>query len=362
MLLSSLYLKDFRSWEKEEFDFSSEISLIVGQNAAGKTNILEAIYLLATGRSFRARLEREMIRNGCEMGLVKSLVNSKESSGLEKRLEIILTNGEVMGKRTAKKIYKLNGIGKRKSDFIGNLIAVLFRPEDIEIVIGSPSIRRDYLDLVLEQVDREYARSSLPYKKGLRQRNKLLLKIREGEASRSQLFFWDNFLIKNGNLISDKRREFIDFLNESFHDLSVEYDASPISKERLAKYSQQEVAAGTTLVGPHRDDFIIKDKKERNLSLFGSRGEQRMAVLYLKIAELEFIEKKSGERPVLLLDDIFSELDEDHREEVLKIVPNQQTIITTTESELIEKKFRDIIKTIRIPSFNKTKKGYFNED
>jgi len=348
MFLSSLNLQDFRNWEREKFDFSSDISLIIGQNAAGKTNILEAIYLLATGRSFRARLEKEMIRNDCEMGFAKGLIKTNGLLDAENEVEIILTNGEVMAKRTAKKIYKVNGVGKRKSDFVGNLIAVLFRPEDIEIVIGSPSIRRDYLDLVLEQIDRDYLRSSLPYKKGLRQRNKLLLKIRDGEAQRSQLYFWDNFLIKNGDLISDKRREFIDFLNESFHDLSVEYDASAISKERLAKYSQQEIAVGTTLVGPHRDDFIIKDKKGRNLSLFGSRGEQRMSILYLKIAELEFIEKKTDEHPVLLLDDIFSELDENHRDEVLKIIPKQQTIITTTESELIEKKFRDIIKIIRI--------------
>ena len=348
MFLSSLNLQDFRNWEREKFDFSSDISLIIGQNAAGKTNILEAIYLLATGRSFRARLEKEMIRNDCEMGFAKGLIKTNGLLDAENEVEIILTNGEVMAKRTAKKIYKVNGVGKRKSDFVGNLIAVLFRPEDIEIVIGSPSIRRDYLDLVLEQIDRDYLRSSLPYKKGLRQRNKLLLKIRDGEAQRSQLYFWDNFLIKNGDLISDKRREFIDFLNESFHDLSVEYDASAISKERLAKYSQQEIAVGTTLVGPHRDDFIIKDKKGRNLSLFGSRGEQRMSILYLKIAELGFIEKRTDEHPVLLLDDIFSELDENHRDEVLKIIPKQQTIITTTESELIEKKFRDIIKIIRI--------------
>jgi len=336
MLLKSIHLQDFRSYKMKKFKFSSGITLVVGPNTSGKTNLLEAIYLLATGRSFRAGVEREMISYGRDIARVKGRVAGED--GVE-NLEIVLTVGQVGREKAPKKRYLINGVGKRMVDFVGQFRCVLFGPEDLEIIINSPSVRRGYLDGVLEQVDRDYRRASLSYQKGLRQRNKLLEQIREQGKPRSILFFWDKLLIENGEIITQKREEFIDFINQQpghFGRLNLHHDQSVISPQRLEKYAEEEVAAGMTLVGPHRDDFVVQIEK-RDLHAFGSRGEQRTAVFSLKLAELEFVAQKTGERPVLLLDDILSELDQAHRARIFEVIPKQQTIITTTDLSLIGK-------------------------
>lgn len=223
----------------------------------------------------------------------------------------------------------------------------------MDLVTESPSLRRKFLDTVLSQVDREYRRSSLSYEKGLRQRNRLLFRIREEGAPRSQLLFWNQLLIRNGDYISAKRGEFVNFVNArpALNDqrFQMEYDKSAISEGRLAQYKEEEIAAATTLVGPHRDDFVFQkatsDKKQviRDLASYGSRGEQRMGILWLKIAELEFIEEKTGERPTLLLDDIFSELDHEHRGVVMEIAKKQQTVITTADEHFLKGLRPDVI-------------------
>ena len=173
----------------------------------------------------------------------------------------------------------------------------------------------------------------------------MLLRIREEGLSRSQLLFWDKLLIKNGDYISSKREEFIDYVNQTKGlkgiSFCVYYDKSSISEARLEHYAQEEVAAATTLVGPHRDDFIFQvfedgEKNKRDLARFGSRGEQRMGVLWLKLAELSYIEKVTNEKPTLLLDDIFSELDHEHRDIVFEKSKDQQTIITTADPHYLE--------------------------
>ena len=239
----------------------------------------------------------------------------------------------------------------------------MFRPEDIDLILGPPSIRRNYLNSVLEQIDWKYRVCNLAYKKGLRQRNKLLDRIRDGGGNRSQLTFWNQLLIKNGQIITQKREEMIGFFNQYFQedqgnqkDLEILYDRSVISEKRLEKYAEAELALGATLVGPHRDDIVISklqnsktpkfQKPKRNLALFGSRGEQRMAVLNLKLAELEFITRKTGQKPVLLLDDIFSELDKENKALVLKIIDDCQVIITSTQVERDIKKLD--IKILRV--------------
>ena len=258
----------------------------------------------------------------------------------ETKLEIVITNGTIdigaerLEKAPRKKLL-VNGVARRMIDFSGNFRAVLFGPWDMDLVTESPSIRRKFLDSVLSQVDKEYRRSILSYEKGLRQRNRVLLDIREGNTTRDRLLFWNQLLVKNGDYITKKREEFINFVNDlNFQinslKLNLFYDRSVISNGRLEEYKDEEVLAATTLVGPHRDDFIF-NKGERSLSSFGSRGEQRMGVLWLKMAELSFIEGKIEERPTLLLDDIFSELDDEHRSIVLGIADKQQTIITSVD-------------------------------
>jgi DNA replication and repair protein RecF len=339
MIISKLRLQDFRLYTKKEFAFEGKNTLIVGQNTVGKTNILEAIYLLASGKSFRAGLESEMISYDQEIARVKGRIENEEITDLE----IVLTRGEVGGEKTAKKKFLVNGVSRRMFDFVGKLKAVYFRPEDLDLVTDSPSLRRKYLDMVLGQVDKEYLRNLLSFEKGLRQRNKLLERIREEGVSRSQLLFWDQLLIRTGNYLTNSRGKFIDFCNQQPTtsnkqqiklDYQLEYDKSVISPARLEEYAVEEVAAASTLVGPHRDDFCFL-LKNRELHAFGSRGEQRLGVLWLKLAELEFIYSQTNERPALLLDDIFSELDEKHRELVMEVIPKQQTIITTTDLNLV---------------------------
>jgi DNA replication and repair protein RecF len=346
VIINSLQLQNFRNYSKQEFEFASGITLLVGPNASGKTNLLEAIYLLATSKSFRAGVEREMISYGKEVARVRGKIKGEGGESLE----IILTPGQVGGERVAKKKLLINKIGKRMMDFVGHLRCVLFGPEDLEIIVDSPSTRRNYLDSVLEQVDREYRRASLSYQKGLRQRNKLLEQIREEGKPRSILFFWDKLLIENGEVLTRKREEFVEFINQQpdyFEELNIRYDQSAISTQRLEKYADEEVMAGMTLVGPHRDDFEIL-KGERSLHAFGSRGEQRTAVFSLKLGELEYVAEKTEDRPVLLLDDIFSELDHERRKRLLEVIPKQQTIMTTTDIHLVEPAYRRKVKVIKL--------------
>jgi len=345
MILSKIQISNFRNLKKESFSFSPKTTVIIGPNTSGKTNIFEAIFLLATGKSFKAQIEEEMISYGKEIARV-----SGDFTKPKQKLEVVLTRGEITigetpekTERVPRKRLMLNGIAKRLIDFAGNFRAVLFGPWDLELVTESPSVRRKFLDTLLSQVDREYRRASLSYEKGLRQRNRLLYRIREEGASRGQLLFWDRLLIKNGDYISQKREEFIDFTNDkgklNGQDFSLDYDKSAISETRLEQYAEEEVAAATTLVGPHRDDYCFrlkKNKRARDLSRFGSRGEQRMGVLWLKLAELSYIEKTTEEKPTLLLDDIFSELDNEHREIVMKTVGSQQTIITTADPHFVK--------------------------
>ncbi len=337
-MINKVKIDNFRNIDSKLFEFSDGITVFYGHNAAGKTNILEALYLLSSGKSFKAKVEEEMINYN------KDISRMKAKFAGDSVLEIMLTRGlvDIGGghlERVAKKKLLLNGVAKRLVDFAGNFKVVLFGPWDMDLVTESPSIRRKFLDMVLSQVDREYRRCILSYEKGLRQRNRLLLKIREEGLSRSQLLFWNQLLIKNGDYINKKRMEFIEFVNvePSLNEqkLKLLYDSSVISEGRLEKYKEEEVAAGTTLVGPHRDDFVFFDG-ERNLASYGSRGEQRMGVLWLKISELDFIESQTGERPTLLLDDIFSELDHEHRRDVFELAKKQQTIITTADEHFID--------------------------
>ena len=254
MILQSLTLQNFCSYSKKTFAFSRETTLIVGPNTAGKTNILEAIMFCVTGKSFRADQDREAIRWGSELSAISLGTRDKSclprnsgqvlrGSGQElsanhdnTKLELFITQGEVQGAKAPLKKYLVNGVPRGQVDFVGNLRAVLFWPEHLELVTDSPSLRRRYLDSVLVQVDREYRRNLMSYERGLRQRNRLLDLINEGKAERPQLLCWDQLLIKAGGYITDKRGEYIDFVNSyqlSAISYQIQYDKSVISESRL---------------------------------------------------------------------------------------------------------------------------------
>ncbi len=349
-MLKNISLSNFRSFSKKDIALSSDSTIIVGPNASGKTNILESIYLLATGKSFKAKIEEEMVRYEEDISRVSGKITNLGEGDSE--LEVIMTRGEItlannkIQKAPRKKLL-VNGVPRRLIDFAGNMPIVLFAPTDMDLVTESPSLRRKFLDSVLSQTDREYRRNILSYEKGLKQRNRILFNIRENVAPRSQLLFWNQLLVKTGDYLSKKREEFIEYVNareslsENHYNLS--YDKSAISESRLEQYKKEEVASATTLVGPHRDDFsfLITNSQSpitsrRDLSRFGSRGEQRMGILWLKMAELVFIEHILGEPPTLLLDDIFSELDHQHRGIVMEIIQKTQTVMTTADPHYVE--------------------------
>lgn len=345
MRISSLSLQHFRSYTKKKFTFDAGMNVIVGENAKGKTNILEALTLLTTGTSFRAQKTEDMVQWEYEVGRVSGEVLSSNNLTT---LEVVLTTGLVQGERAQKRKYLVDDVSRRRKDLIGNFTSVLFRPEDLDMISDGPSIRRRYLDNVLSIASLEYRSSLDSYEKALKRRNALLDVLREGNTTRTAFMFWDQLLIKHGNVLTNYRRDFIDFLNQSTDfpmTLRVEYDPSTVSEKRLHQYAIEEVAAGYTLVGPHKDDFAVylTNGHEKHVGRFGSRGEQRMAVLWLKMQEMAYIEKTLHERPVLLLDDMFSELDEKHQEMIGPLMDMQQTILTTTENRMVIGKVDEVI-------------------
>lgn len=337
-MLRHLSLQHFRSYARHSFDFS-ENTIIIGPNTAGKTNLVEAIMLLATGKSFRAQKEFEIISFDEEVGRLQADVDDDDE---RVALEVMLAYGSATGGRFVKR-YMVNKIPKSRHTFVGFLPAVLFRPEELDIITDGPSGRREFLNEVLETVDREYRAAKILYEKALRQRNALLFSAREtGVRNASQFAYWDELLITNGQILTEKREALITYINEAKKDIftfEIEYDKSSISEERLSQYADAEIAAAMTLVGPQRDDFIVSMRNgkniEHNMQHFASRGQQRLVILQMKLLQMQYIEEKLNRKPLLVLDDIFSELDSGHIQLVLDQVKGSQIILTTTHEEFI---------------------------
>lgn len=326
MFLKNLNLIHFRNYPKLDFKFTTPITVLVGDNAQGKSNFLEAIYFLATSKSPKAEKEDELILKGQNHLRVSSVI---DQTGGKLSLEVVIVSNETSLTKKA----KVNGISRRMVDYSENLSVVLFAPEDVNLVSGSPSLRRNYLDQVLSQTHRAYKRSLISYENVLVRKNKLLKRIRDGFAKVEELAFWYDQQILLGTLITEKRSQFFQIINsveKKFGEYSFVYLANLVTLDRLKEYQSKEIAAASSLVGPHRDDFRF-ELNSRDLSKFGSRGEQRTGVLDLKISEVSYIEECLKDRPVLLLDDIFSELDQSHRGHVIELSRIQQTIIATVE-------------------------------
>lgn len=339
MKLKKLNLVDFRNYSQAEFKFSPELNLIIGPNASGKTNLLEAIYLLASGESFRALRNDQMISWEKKLALIEAEID-------QEKLKISLTKED----GRAKKQFWLNGLKKTRRQFLKCFLAVIFRPEEIKIITGSPKGRREFLDQAITLLDWEYQRAISAYEKAIKTRNRVLFEIRENRAKEQELYFWDQTLAKNGEIIRQKREEFFNFLNQFFQEfkkgrfdhLSCHYQASPATLSLLKKNLKQDLKKGLTGIGPHRDDFIVLSGKfetqDQNLAFWGSRGQRRLAVLLLKLGQLSFLEEKTGQKPVLLLDDIFSELDQQGEKLVFSLLEKHQTILTSTEKPSLAKK------------------------
>lgn len=343
MALKSLNLTNFRNYSALELNFDQKPTILVGNNAAGKSNLLEAIYLLSTSKSLRVETEDELIKEGEEFLRVEGFLDQPET-------ELLVVINRPTSEVSFRKKVMVNGISRRVIDFIGNLPAVIFYPSDINMITGSPSLRRWHLDLALAQIDPDYKRSLTSYEQFLTSRNRVLKRIREGKGRVDELQYWTDGLVEQGKVITDKREQFFEFisgLEKPLGEFKFEYQQSIVSVERLAETNGREIAAAATLLGPHRDDFVVM-LDSRHLAHYGSRGEQRTATLAFKLAQLEFMAKILGKRPILLLDDIFSELDVSHRAHVVEVVGKQQTIIATVELENIPKEFLNSARILRV--------------
>jgi DNA replication and repair protein RecF len=335
MLIKNLTLRNFRNHENIQIDFDPKLTFIYGENGLGKTNILEAIHLLSSTKSLRSEYDKDLILH--EQKFLK--INSQiENSDDKFNLELTVEKSNDFGNKSIKKV-KINNVPKSLSNFGGIFKSVIFTPADLDLIFSSPSSRRKYLDSIFYQISHNYKKSVIDYTKALKQRNKLLEIIKETGSGREQLEFWTNLLIKEGQIIQNERQKFFDFLNENIislneklelkdFEIQFKYLKNEISKTNFEVYESKEFMLGTTLIGPHKDDFEIFLNR-RDVSQFGSRGQQRMTLTALKILELDFIFQTTNEKPILLLDDIFSELDEKHKNAVLKLVNEQQTIITS---------------------------------
>ena len=374
MRLTHLALTNYRNYARLELDLPSGPVLFVGENAQGKTNLLEAVYLLATTRSLRAASDAELIRRPAGVGSPADpgtagarVVGVAQRGDGRVQVEVVIARREAITgngsapRQAAAKRLRVNGIPHRAAGVVGHVLAVLFTSLDIDLVTGPPAGRRRYLDITLSQIDPAYLRALQRYTRVVQQRNSLLRHIDEGRANPDQLATWDEELVAQGAVIAAARAAAIADLNARAADLhrrlsdgrehlTIAYaphlgDEQPVEPGLLAdaaalrnrfrvalgRRRRKEIAAGVSLIGPHRDDVVFALDGE-SAAAFGSRAQQRTVALALRLAEAEFIQARAGEAPILLLDDILSELDERRRAAVLATIAGaEQALITTAD-------------------------------
>lgn len=349
MEITQLQLKNYRNHLDFSSRFDPNTTVITGENGSGKTNILESIHLLSVCKSPRTKYDTDLINHQKNFASIIGKVNTSDND--DNTLEILVQRKQDSKNKSIKKV-KVNKVNRAIYKFTGMFTSVLFAPEDIQLLTRNPSVRRKYIDSLLFQTDRKYKKDLSEYQKAVRQRNKLLEDFSFNYEEKQQLDYWTNIALERGLYIQNKRSELFDSLqanitsNISLLDIAresiiIRYKKNEISEKRFDEYKDKEHYARTTLIGPHRDDFEVYIDGY-DTSTFGSRGQQRGIILALKLAEINYIEAIKGERPVLLLDDIFSELDDNHRKAVLKILPKQQNIITSAEKHLFLNKFPKI--------------------
>lgn len=352
MRVRELSLEDFRSYERLRLELAPGITAFVGANGRGKTNLLEAIHLLARGDSPRAREDPEMVRWGSEVARAGATIEHGDGTT---RVEVLLFSPPP-GERRRPRRYLVNGAGRRAEDALGAIVVVAFFPEDVELLTAAPAARRRYLDAMIGQVDRTHRAETREYTRVLEQRNALLRAASAGRDTAgpgdpmplAETAFWDSELCRLGARISLRREHAVHELKPGFQasarrfadaaGTALEYvaqAAGSTAEERedglhqlLHEKRQRELWQGTTLVGPHREDLTVTGAG-RPLAAFASRGEQRSAVLALKIAEAGWLCDRTGDPPIFLLDDVLSELDPARREALIEALPSgAQTLLT----------------------------------
>jgi DNA replication and repair protein RecF len=399
MIIHHLSLTNFRNYARLELDLGPGITLFQGDNAQGKSNLLESIYYLATSRSPQTNSDAELVN-----WLVRSdalafsrLVGDIQWGGDMQHIELTLAPASNDGRAGTppnfRRFVRINGIPKRAMDLIGLVNVVIFRPQDIELVSDGPGVRRHYLDAMLCQLHARYCRTLQGYNRILNQRNCLLRQLRERGGSEDQLVFWDQRLAEHGAYITACRQEALERLDALSHPIHLEitehreqlrlsYQPScpvppSLSSGRpdqpslftpglgddqcgwvhelaltfldgLQRLRREEIARGVTLVGPHRDDFrfVLADA---DLTIYGSRGQQRTAALAVKLAETTLVQQVRGRWPILLLDDVMSELDGQRRQRLMELIDGaSQTLMTTTHIDAYSVSFLNQVKRYQI--------------
>lgn len=388
MYVSHLSLRNFRNYRELEIDLQPGTTLFYGPNAAGKTSLLEALFFVATTRSPRTSADRELINwdTSADLGLAPfarlvTTVMRRNGASRDDRLLIELTlqrrqdaGGTLLP--TSQKTIRINRAARRALDLVGQLRVVLFTPVDIDLLTGPPAERRRWLDVMLSQLDGRYVRALADYQKAVQQRNALLRSWREGRRPRMdqiqrQIQFWNSQLATNGaQIIATRKRAIHDLaqLGAPIHrdiagvpqSLRLEYSATVDGPPEIPALEQQfhqslerglrdELERGQTLIGPHRDDVICR-LEDVDIGIYGSRGQQRSLTLALKLAEAELMRQRSGDAPVLLLDDILSELDAARRAHLLQFIdrPDQQTLMSAADLADFDPSFLTQISRIKV--------------
>lgn len=358
MYIDSLKIKNFRNYKENEIHFSKNYNIIFGENAQGKTNIIEAIFLCASGRSHRTSKDSELLNINSN----NYYINVNTNKAQEK------SDIEIFYEKDKRKIIKINEIPIKKiGNLMGNLLAVIFSPEDLSVINEGPSQRRRFIDITISQIKPSYFYDLQLYNKILLQRNSLLKELLNSRSLIDTLEVWDEKICEVGSRIIKTRHEFINRLSkitkknhsllsddhekmEIIYSSSVEtdnYTEIEVIKNNMLKDLKKtrniELKRCTTLKGPHRDDYEIFIN-DMDVKSFGSQGQKRTVILSIKLSELQIIKEETGEYPILLLDDVMSELDFKRREILFDNINHIQTFITCTEKESFNKKeFMDIL-------------------
>ena len=334
MLITNLKIKNFRNYEELNLNFDKKINIFYGNNAQGKTNIIEAIFLCAIGKSFRTSKDKELIK--FNENFLNIEINYEKSD----------RNGKIKIDISEKKEIFLNGIKSKKlSELIGKINVVLFTPDDINILKEGPKMRRRFLDIMISQLRPNYIYCLNMYQKTLEQRNMYLKQIKFENKNQEMLDIWDLKLSEYGEKIYIYRKEFIEKIKNKINiihkkitnnneEIKIEYISDFSTKEKFYSSLKQnkniDIMRGATTKGIHKDDFNIY-LNDKNVSVYGSQGQNRTAILSLKMSELQVIKDEINENPILLLDDFMSELDEERRNNFLNNIGDTQVFVTCTD-------------------------------
>ena len=340
MYIKKVKLENFRNYETSEIIFNKNLNNIFGDNAQGKTNILEAIFICGLGKSFRTNQDKELININKEFSKVEVEYFKKDREGKIK-LEL-----------NQKKDFFINDIKVKKvSDILGKIYVVLFTPQDINILKNDPSKRRRFLNIMISQLRPMYVHVLNKYNKTLEQRNNYLKQIKYENKPIEMLDIWDEQLVDLGTKIFIYRKEFLEKINRKIknihlittqnkEDIEIKYKSNIIDEnkylEELKKKRNIDIQKGYTSIGIHRDDFDIFINNE-NISIYGSQGQQRSSIISLKLAEAETIYEEIEDYPIILLDDFMSELDKKRIKGFIENIKENQVIITSTEKILLDK-------------------------